>query len=115
MLKILLILLFPTCLVGQDFMNVECSSRGRTIMLNQDYIHIENMPIIRVHCICTNYKDMTSILSYEWRSKMYKYTFDIVDNASIILIALEPKSDIVIRVWEISSFKIKMLEYVTNK
>lgn len=84
-------------------------------MLDQNYIHIESVPTIRVHCICTNYNNINSLFSYEWRSKMYKYTFDSVSAGGIILIALDPKTDIAVRVWEISSFKLTMLDYVAKK
>lgn len=115
MLKYLFLFL-PSWLVGQDFMNIECRTNGKVLLINQEYIHIENKPVIRVHCICTNVLEPVSLLSYEWRSKYYKYSFETMDNLKVILVAIDPEDGDMVRVWEIDSIKMKIIQdKIVNK
>ena len=80
----------PTFAFAQEFMNIQCKTDGKDISIDQRYIHIQNKPVIRVNCVCINVAEPNSLLSYEWHSKLYKYSFEVLTDLRMILIAIEP-------------------------
>lgn len=73
-IKILLFLfLFPPMVSGQDFRRIEVESSIGVIILNENYIHCENLPIQRIELVHIGEK--SNIFCWKWKSDSCEYYF----------------------------------------
>lgn len=102
-----LLLFLPFLSSGQT---IQCNMNGKKVMLNENYIHFDNKPLIRIHLICNDVDHCNDIVNYEWHSKLYRYVFEWENSSSLLFIAYDPKTNLEVQIWQVNNYKMTLIQ-----